>query len=307
MINNKENQLKLYRLKKIYGILDSLTQTKKPERLNSAVNSPTKIKFPSYQRIRIKKLHLIDKKKDIDEKKLNMNKYIMDIVKRKNIKRRVLMKGNFSTNVVNSSSFNINYNGKKNEIIQTDKFHNHNIKSNRNPIFPKEFKCNNACRSIMEYRIKKYHQKPRNIKDETKSNLPIYKTTKNVHFPKIYNHNSETKVQDYLDVSNIQKSKRNINIKKYYCVLNNLRIKLHGNIFITRKSKEKESIKYYKDKMKINKLKNNLKVNSNISMDKSYKYTNISKYEQMCNFSNQMIRDSLSEKHMKNIFKNLNK
>ena len=237
MINNKENQLKLYRLKKIYGILDSLTQTKKPERLNSAVNSPTKIKFPSYQRIRIKKLHLIDKKKDIDEKKLNMNKYIMDIVKRKNIKRRVLMRGNFSTNVVNSSAFNINYNGKKNEIIQTDKFHNHNIKSNRNPIFPKEFKCNNACRSIMEYRIKKYHQKPRNIKDETKSNSPIYKTTKNVHFPKIYNHNSETKVQDYLDVSNIQKSKRNINIKKYYCVLNNLRIKLNGYIYITRKLK----------------------------------------------------------------------
>ena len=86
MINNKENQLKLYRLKKIYGILDSLTQIKKPERLNSAVNSPTKIKFPSYQRIRIKKLHLIDKKKDIDEKKLNMKKYINDINKKKNNK-----------------------------------------------------------------------------------------------------------------------------------------------------------------------------------------------------------------------------
>jgi len=57
MINNKENQLKLSRLKKIYGILDSLTKTKKSERLNSAVNSPTKLKFPSYQTIRIKKLH----------------------------------------------------------------------------------------------------------------------------------------------------------------------------------------------------------------------------------------------------------
>lgn len=80
-----------------------------------------------------------------------------------------------------------------------------------------------------------------------------------------------------------------------------------GIFLLLENQKKKESIKYYKDKMKINKLKNNLKVNSNISMDKSYKYTNISKYEQMCNFSNQMIRDSLSEKHMKNIFKNLNK
>ena len=306
MINNKENQLKLSRLKKIYGILDSLTKTKKSERLNSAVNSPTKLKFPSYQTIRIKKLHLIDKNKDKGEKNININKYIMDIVKRKNIKKRVLMKGNFSTNPINSSACNVNYTGKKNEIIQTDKLYKHKIKSNGNSVFTKENKYNNPCKSIIEYRIKKYHQKQRNTKDETKSNSPIFKTTKNVHFPKIYNHNSETKFQDNLDISNNQNSRRNINMKRYYCVLNNLRIKLHGNIFITRKSKEKDSIKYYNNKMIINRLKN-FKFISNKSMDKNYKNTNISKYEQMCNFSNQMIRDSLSEKHMKNIFKNLNK
>ena len=45
--------------------------------------------------------------------------------------------------------------------------------------------------------------------------------------------------------------------------------------------------------------------NSSISFDKSFNNSNKSKYEQICNFSNQMIKDSLSERHKKSIYKNI--
>ena len=60
IINNKEINSKLYKLKNIYDMLDSITKTKKPERFNSAVNFKNKIKFSEnspYKRIKIKKLN----------------------------------------------------------------------------------------------------------------------------------------------------------------------------------------------------------------------------------------------------------
>ena len=302
MINSRDNNSKLCRLKKIYDMLEYITKPKKSERLNSAVNSPYKIKMPLRRPIQIKRLHVINNKKEKSNEKLNKD-FIFDIVNRKHLNRRVILKGNFNTNVINSSVLS-QIGEKKSEIIQTDRDYKSIIQKLSS--LPKEKlhrKENNPCKSILEYRIKN-HKKKRNVKDVNKSNSPIFKTTKNINFPNIYQ-NKERNIKDYLDVSSNQKQKGNFNIKRYYCILNNLRIKLHGNIFLTRKSKEKESVKNNKRLIEIKNLKNNLKENSSSSLDKSFR--NISKYEQICNFSNQMIRDSLSERNMKNIFKNINK
>jgi hypothetical protein len=266
------------------------------------VNSPYKIKMPLRRPIQIKRLHVINNKKEKSNEKLNKD-FIFDIVNRKHLNRRVILKGNFNTNVINSSVLS-QIGEKKSEIIQTDRDYISIIQKLSS--LPKEKlhrKENNPCKSILEYRIKN-HKKKRNVKDVNKSNSTIFKTTKNINFPNIYQ-NKERNIKDYLDVSSNKKQKGNFNIKRYYCILNNLRIKLHGNIFLTRKSKEKESVKNNKKLIEIKNLKNNLKENSSSSLDKSFR--NISKYDQICNFSNQMIRDSLSERNMKNIFKNINK
>ena len=302
MINNKENNLKLLRLKQIYGLLDSVIKTKKTERLNSAVNSSNKIKIPSYKKIQVKKLNVIDKNKNNEN--LNIDNYMLDIIKRKAIKRKILMKGNLKTNEFNSNELNANFRGKKTEKVYTERIHNNKIKANRYSVLPKDNKYKNIERSIIEYRIKKNRQKQRNIKDEIKSNSSIYKTAKNINFPNIYNHNSERKIPAYLNISNNQKSKKNFNIKRYYCILNNLRIKLHGNIFITRKSKELKPINHHKNKIGMKDV--NSKENYSLSMDKNYKLSNINKYDQICNFSNQIIRESLSEKNIEKVYKNLN-
>jgi len=299
MINHRGNYSKLCQLKNIYDMLDFVTKPKKPERFNSAINSSNKIQIPSYKKIKIKKLNVINRNKN--NEKFNMD-HILDIVKRKNINQRIKLKNIFSTNIINSSARKIdNNNVRKNAEIQTDK----KTKISRIKLIPKENKYDYASKSIMEYRIKKYHQKQRNINDITKSNSPIYKTVKNIQFPNIYassNSYRDQKIKDYLNISNNQKSKRNINIKRYYCILNNLRIKFHGNISLTRKSKDLKSINNYKKKIGINNFKSILKANSSISMDKNKKYKNVNSIEQICSFSNKMIRDSLSDNHMIKMF-----
>ena len=299
MINHRGNYSKLCQLKNIYDMLDFVTKPKKPERFNSAINSSNKIQIPSYKKIKIKKLNVINRNKN--NEKFNMD-HILDIVKRKNINKRIKLKGIFSTNIINSSAMKIdNNNARKNAEMQTDK----KTKINKIKLIPKENKYDYASKSIMEYRIKKYHQKQRNINDITKSNSPIYKTAKNIQFPNIYassNSYRDQKIKDYLNISNNQKSKRNINIKRYYCILNNLRIKFHGNISLTRKSKDLKSINNYKKKIGINNFKSILKANSSISMDKNKKYKNVNSIEQICSFSNKMIRDSLSDNHMIKMF-----
>ena len=305
MINHRGNYSKLCQLKNIYSMLDLVIKPKKPERFNSAINSSNKIKIPSHKRIKVKKLNVINRNKN--NEKFNMD-YVLDIVQRKNINKRIKLKSIFTTNIINSSAKNIgNNNVTKNAEIQTDK----KDKISRVKLIPKENKYDYASKSIMEYRIKKYHQKQRNIYDITKSYSSIYKTAKNINFPNIYassNSYRDQKIKDYLNISNNQKSKRNINIKRYYCILNNLRIKFHGNISLTRKSKDLKSIKNYKKKIGINHNKSILKSNnSSISMDKNKKYKNINSIEQMCSFSNKMIRDSLSDHQMIKIYENIKK
>ena len=47
MINNKDKNTKLLRLKNIYDMLDHMTKTRKSERLNSAINYSDKTKLTS--------------------------------------------------------------------------------------------------------------------------------------------------------------------------------------------------------------------------------------------------------------------
>ena len=304
MINHRGNYSKLCQLNSIYDMFDFATNPKKSERFNSAINSSNNIQNTPYKRIKIKKLNVIKRNKN--NEKFNM-KYILDIVKRKDINQRFNLKGIYNTNIFISSARNIeNNNIKKNVHIQTDR----KTKIRRAKLIAKENKYDNASKSIMEYRIKKYHQKQRNVKDITKNNSPIYKTAKNINFPNIYassNSCRDLKIKNYLNMSNNQNSKRNINNKRYYCILNNLRIKFHGNISLTRKSKDLKFIKNYKKNVGIKNTKSILKVNSSISMDKGKKYKNIHNIEQICSFSNKMIRDSLGDSNIKKMFENLNK
>jgi hypothetical protein len=312
IINNKEINSKLYRLKNIYDMLDSITKTKKPERFNSAVNFQNKIKFSEnspYKRIKIKKLNVIKKdNKDIKEK-LKAN-YIFDIVKRKNFKERPILKNNFKNNKNNSNAINEQNSGRKNVIIQTDRINEYKPRIKKS-IFSSEQFLNKPCKNMLEYRIKKLRLKQRNNQDEIKnSNSCIYNTFKNVSLPKIYNpihSNQERQIDNYFEVSNCSNNIRKRNMKRYFCILNNLRIKLHGNIFITRMSKELEK-NNFKSKIKVSNYKNNFNINSNnsINFTNRRRYRNINRYDN-CSFSNQLIKDSLSDIHMKQIIDNINK
>ena len=164
---------------------------------------------------------------------------------------------------------------------------------------------------MLEYRIKKLRLKQRNNQDEIKnSNSCIYNTFKNVSLPIIYNpihSNQERQIDNYFEVSNCSNNIRKRNMKRYFCILNNLRIKLHGNIFITRMSKELEK-NNFKSKIKVSNYKNNFNINSNnsINFTNRRRYRNINRYNN-CSFSNQLIKDSLSDIHMKQIIDNINK
>lgn len=300
MINNRDNRLKLNKLKKIYDMLDSFTKFNKTERLNSASNPPNKIEINTNRRIIIKKLKIVNKEKGKSKEKLNKN-IILDIIKRRPYNRRVFLKNDFNTNIINSSAQSLP-NNLKNEIIQTDR--EYKRFAYQNSVLLKENKHNYAGKPLLEYRIKNYHKKQRNINNESKSNSPIFKTSKNINFPNIYSY-KEKKNNEYSNISYNKNQNKNINMKKYWSILNNLRIKLHGNIQITRKPKEPEPKKYYNNKMTIQNYKPKLKPIE--SYDKNYKHKSTNKYEQICNFSNQMIRDSLNENHMQEIYKNLKK
>ena len=157
--------------------------------------------------------------------------------------------------------------------------------------------------------MKKFRQKIRNKNDEDKTNSPIFKTVKNINFPSIFsisNSNSVKAQNNYFDLIT-NESKRKLNIKKYYNALTNLRIKLHGNILITRKSKDIDLKNSINKKMGINISKPNLKRNSIKNINTNFIYRNIGKREQICSFSNKMIRESLSDAHMKKMLSNFYK
>ena len=103
-----------------------------------------------------------------------------------------------------------------------------------------------------------------------------------------------------------KKSQRNLNIKNYNKVLNNLRIKFKGNIHITRKSKGALSIISYQKNAGIKNFNEFIRNSANLNDDKSYENTNISRYEHICSFSNEMIKESLYENKVENIYKNIN-
>ena len=64
----------------------------------------------------------------------------------------------------------------------------------------------------------------------------------------------------------------------------------------------------FKSKIKVRNYKNNFNINSNnsINFTNRRRYRNINRYDN-CSFSNQLIKDSLSDIHMKQIIDNINK
>ena len=310
MINNQEHPSKLYRLKNIYSILGSLLKEKKQERLKSAKFSSNILKNPSKRKIKVRKLNIVkeNKSKNRNTERLKLNYlYHLDIVKRNNI-RRIMIKENNSANVINSSMQNLKNSKIKDAKIQTDKnYLPIIIKKNLSKNYDNDSNRNNIGRAMIQYRIKKLHEQKRNKKyNNLKNNLKNYQTVKNINFPNIiHREHKERKIKDYLDIPNNLSTKVEIGNKRYNSILNNLRIKFHGNIFITRKTRDSDLNNYLKNKIRIKNLKNTYKVNSSISFDKSFNNSNKSKYEQICNFSNQMIKDSLSERHKKSIYKNI--
>ena len=302
MIVNKGNFYKSNNnFKKNYGRVNSLNKLKK-ERINSAFNSSNKIKFLRNRKIKIKKLKIIK-----NSVKLNNKYYVLDIIKIKHIARKETNKTNDNQKVSNSNSFNMNSTVKENKIVQTDK--EYHIKINNNLYPKKDYKIlSKPCKSILEYRIKRNKQRQRNkeeIKEENINNSSMIKLSgDNVVFPNIYS--KERNIQDYLNISNRKKSQRNLNIKNYNKVLNNLRIKFKGNIHITRKSKCALSIISYQKNAGIKNFNEFIRNSANLNDDKSYENTNISRYEHICSFSNEMIKESLYENKVENIYKNIN-
>ena len=307
MINNKEKKTKLLRLKNIYDMLEHMTKTRKSERLNSAINYSDKTKLTSSHKKILKKINVINRNPITKyNEKLNKDK-ILDIVQREDVFEKIKPNINFKTSSVNIIKFKGLFKTKQNVQIQTDRAEK--LTTNKSLILSKEYQYNNDCRTIMEYRMKKFRQKIRNKNDEDKTNSPVFKTVKNINFPSIFsisNSNSVKAHNNYFDLIT-NESKRKLNIKKYYNALTNLRIKLHGNILITRKSKDIDLKNSINKKMGINISKPNLKRNSIKNINTNFIYRNIGKREQICSFSNKMIRESLSDAHMKKMLSNFYK
>ena len=308
MSNNKEKNTKILKLRNIYDMLDQITKTKKSERLNSAICFSKKPNFNSFNSNKIKKINVLNRN-IITKYNEKINKdYILDIVKRESFHEKIKPNINFKTSSVNIIKFKGLLKPKHNVKIQTDRIDK--LTTNKSLILSKEYQYNNECRSIMEYRMKKFKKNFRNKNDEDKLNSPVFKTVKNINFPNIFslsNSNSIKGNNNYFDLITNQ-AKRKLNMKKYYNALTNLRIKFHGNILITRKSKDFNLKNALKKKIAINIDKNNIKRNSSINMDTiSSKFRNNSKGEQICNFSNKMIRESLSFASMRKILSNIYK
>lgn len=306
MIINRGNNSKLYRLQNIYDMLNQITKTKKTERLNSAMNSSNKPKFHSYHSFhknKIKKIRVINRNLITKSNEKLISDQALDIVNRDNLNEKMKQNITFKTSSVNTFKDKETNKIKHNVQIQTDGVDK--LNSNKSLNLSKEYQYSNACRSIMEYRMKKYRQKKRINLDENKNNSPVFKTVKNINFPNIYSQNNSNANFDFIIN---QSSKRKFNIKKYYKALTNLRIKLHGNILITRKSKEFEINNTFKKKIEIKKNdKTDFQRNSSLNITIISRYRNLSKREQICNFSNKMIRESLSDVHMKKTLANIKK
>ena len=309
MINNKEKytNTKILRLKNIYDMLDHTTKIKKSKRLNSAINYSNKIKLPSSSTKRLKKTNIINSNLITKYKEKLKKDQLLDIVKREDAFEKIKPIINSKTSSVNIIKFKGLFKIKQNVHKQTDRAEK--LTTNSSLILSKGDQYNNECKSIMEYRIKKFRQKLRNKNDEDKTNSPAFKTVKNINFPNIFSisNNSSFKDQNnYFDLITKEK-KRKLNIKKYYNALTNLRIKLHGNILITRKSKDIDLQNAIKKKIGTNISKPNLKRNSIKNINTNFRYRNMRQHKQICSFSNKMIRESLSDAHMKKILSNLYK
>ena len=306
MINNKEKNTKLLRLKNIYDMLGNITKTQKSKRLNSAINYSNKTKLPSSHKQKLKKINIINRDLVTKNNEKLKKDQILDIDKRENFYEKIKPNINFKKSSVNIIKFKGLFKTKQNVQIQTDRAEK--LKANKSLILSKEYQHNNDCKSIMEYRMKKYRQNVRNKNDENKTNSPVFKTVKNINFPNIFsisNNYSVKNKNNYYDLITNQ-TNRKLNIKKYYNALTNLRIKLHGNILITRKSKDIDLNNAIKKKIGIN-ISTNLKRNSIKNMNTNFKYKNIGKHKQLCSFSNKMIRESLSDAHMKKMLGNFYK
>lgn len=144
----------------------------------------------------------------------------------------------------------------------------------------------------------------RNQKNENRINSnDVFENynVKNIDFPFIINHKKEFKTHSYQN-KNKSKNKNRILIKnydrfkKYDLIMNNLRLKFHGNILFNRKLKDIIS----KDKILITKrnssfIKNIEKEFYSYSKDPNDNFNSFN-IKQKCNFTNELIKNSLSER-----------
>jgi hypothetical protein len=120
---------------------------------------------------------------------------------------------------------------------------------------------------------------------------------KNIDFPDIIKHKKEYKTHYYkFKNKNEFLKKNNDKFKKYDLIMNNLRLKFHGNILFNRKLKDIIS----KDKNLFRKRNSSFIINIEKEFD-SYSKEADDKFssftlKQKCNFTNELIKNSLSER-----------
>ena len=120
---------------------------------------------------------------------------------------------------------------------------------------------------------------------------------KNIDFPDIIKHKNEYKTHSYkFKDKNEFLKKNNDRFKKYDLIMNSLRLKFHGNILFNRKLKDIMS----KDKNLFRKRNSSFIINIEKEFD-SYSKEADDKFssftlKQKCNFTNELIKNSLSER-----------
>ena len=122
---------------------------------------------------------------------------------------------------------------------------------------------------------------------------------KNIDFPDIIKHKKEYKTHYYkFKNKNDFLKKNNDRFKKYDLIMNNLRLKFHGNILFNKKLKDVIS----KDKILFKKRNSSFIINIEKEFDSNSKELddkfNSLTIRQKCNFTNELIRNTLSERKM---------
>ena len=160
-----------------------------------------------------------------------------------------------------------------------------------------------------------YHQKPRITIDNFNINKNVSRNKKNenninnsndvfenyniknIDFPDIIKHKKEYKTQSYkFKNKNKFLKKNNDRFKKYDLILNNLRLKFHGNILFNKKLKDIIS----KDKILFKKRNSSFIINIEKEFDSNSKefddkFSSLT-IRQKCKFTNELIRNTLSER-----------